>query len=230
MTQRCRDSVYGYVRENYDGVFITDIVEIIYEFYLIRIESNILSSNEESALMDLLHDALRKQQGNENMRLIETQLLYRASEQEYDADKFNLLCCDKGATISIFHNEHNHVFGGYASKSWPNPRRAHNSISDDKAFLFMIRPKIKFVALKEEYKESDDIICGESGYGPIFGTGWDIYTWHGAIGKGKIDGGGVSDAFGFSQTEMTGGVLEDVATNHTYELFDYEVFSISLIM
>ena len=77
--QRQRDTVYGYVRSNYTG-FITDIIEIIYQFYLIRIASNILNSNEEASLTNLLFDTLETQKENKNITSITTKLLYRASE------------------------------------------------------------------------------------------------------------------------------------------------------
>ena len=71
--QKC--TVYGYVRMNYDGDnMIDDIINIIYQFYLIRIASNILTNEEAMAFMNLLFDNLRKQKGNENINTIDTKL------------------------------------------------------------------------------------------------------------------------------------------------------------
>ena len=227
MSQQQRDSVYGYVRKHYDGLFITDITEIIFQSYLIEIESNILSSDEKLSLMNLLYNTLKQQAGNNDIKYIETALLYRASDNDFDGDKFHDLCDEQGATISIFHNEHSHIFGGYTSKSWPKGSWAVSA--DPNAFLFMIRPNLKFVALREEHKEDRDIISSISTQGPTFGNGWDIYIEHKV--NGEIEGGGRSISFDFSQTEMCGGTFlgEHLLIHHRYKVTDYEVFSISPI-
>ena len=118
MEQRLRDAVYGYVRQNYEADnMIDDIVNIIYQYYLIRLASKILNVEEQSSFIDFLFDELKQQKENKNMNLINAKLLYRASDHEYLGSKFHELCHDKGATITIIHNEYDHIFGVYLSKS-----------------------------------------------------------------------------------------------------------------
>ena len=90
MDNKQRDTVYGYVRLNYkDGDMITDVIKIIYQYYLIQIASNIITQQEQTEFMDLLFIEILKQNGNENLKLMDTKLLYRASEQKYSASKFH---------------------------------------------------------------------------------------------------------------------------------------------
>ena len=144
MESRQRDTVYGYVRRNCTAQnMINDIIEIVYEYYLIRIASNILNAQEQASFLNVLWNALKQQKGNENIKSINTKLLYRASENEYSATKFHELCTDKGATITIIHNEYDHIFGGYVSKSWMK-----HEVDDPNAFLFFNQAKDKGVSIE----------------------------------------------------------------------------------
>ena len=221
MEQKQKDIVYGYVRLNYGESIIRDIIEIIYQFYLMKIDSNILNSNEQILLLNLLFDALREQPRNTHIKTIEMKLLYRASENEYSARKFREFCEGKGPTITIIHNEHNHVFGGYTSQSWKWTSGFH-SYPDLNAFLFMIRPKCKYFGLKEN-SSHDKVIYTTDGNGPTFGNGWDIYIGD----KCRDQNGGVAHTFTQTSQEMCGGNVESEELNHMYKIFDYEVFSVT---
>ena len=223
MEQRQKDAVYGYVRLEYGESFIKEIIGIIYQFYLIRIESNILNSEEKISLMDLLFNTLQKQEENQQMKSIDTKLLYRASEHAYDSRKFHELCDEKGATITIIHNEHNHIFGGYISKSWP---KEMGWLADSNAFLFMVRPKCKCFPLQKEYKNHYEVIYSHSSYGPVFGAGCDIYIDD--ENNQQVGGGGISCSFTQTSKEMCGGNVEHESHNHTYKVLDYEVFGIQI--
>ena len=58
MDVRQRHTVYGWIRENYAGSFLDDIINIIFIFYQIKLNSNILSADEQDSLLNLLLDAL----------------------------------------------------------------------------------------------------------------------------------------------------------------------------
>ena len=76
---------------------------------------------------------------NKNMKSIETKLLFRGSEHEFECDKFHQLCHNKGATITIIHNEYDTVYGGYISESLIDPQSVDTKITDPNTFLFVIR-------------------------------------------------------------------------------------------
>ena len=54
--QRNRDVVNGWVKENYDGPFLMDIIKIIYNYYLLKLAmaSNISNAKEQESFLDLL--------------------------------------------------------------------------------------------------------------------------------------------------------------------------------
>ena len=181
MEQRQRDIVSGWIKKIYHEPLPEDIINMIFIFYRIIIESNILSLDEQTSLLNLVFDALKKHPKQKDITSIEANLLYRASEHNYQSSKFHQLCDNKGPTLTIIHNEYNHVFGGYVSKSWQSKQA---KIDDPNAFLWMIRPKIKLYPCLET--PTSAVIwtggCKGScalwiypGYGPIFGRGADIW-------------------------------------------------------
>ena len=60
MEQRQRDTVSGWIKENHHEPIPKDIINMIFIFYLIKIESNILSLDEQASLINLVFDALKK--------------------------------------------------------------------------------------------------------------------------------------------------------------------------
>ena len=206
MSQRQKDAVYGYVRLEYGDLFIKEIIDIIYEFYLLYIGSNILNSEEEESLINLLYDTIKSQKGYEKIKSIQTKLLFRASEHDYNSRKFHELCDGQGATVTIIHNEHDYIFGGYISESWPKILKYGEKWSPDwNAFLFVIRPNCKCFELKEEHKNSDykEVIYSDITYGPVFGEGCDIFITD-RCHENKFNGG-VPSSFTHTKQELYGG-------------------------
>ena len=118
MDKRSKAAVYGWIRENYEGVFLDDISHIIHQFYLIRIDSIILTSDEQIKLYNLLFDRIKTQKKNHNITSMDTKLLFRGSEHGFDRRKFHEICDNEGPTVTIIHSENDHVFGGYVSISF----------------------------------------------------------------------------------------------------------------
>ena len=48
---------------------------------------------------------------NQNIRFIDTQLLFRATQHKFDKDKIIECCGNEAGAITIIHNDYNHVFG-----------------------------------------------------------------------------------------------------------------------
>ena len=223
MTQRQRDAVYGYVRLNYGRNATKDIIGVIYKFYLITIASNILNLEEQSLFMDLLFCRLLKQEGNEDMKSIDTELLFRASEYQERCEKFYEICNNKGPTISIIHNEYDHIYGGYVSKSWDKSNNTSSlptvQVADPNVFLFTIRPTMKCIELKKEWMNGEEAITIYTDHGPIFGAGWDLWTQNAA--NNGLKGCGKSRSFTFTEKEMFG--TNDI---YSFKLLEIETFSI----
>ena len=217
MAQRMKDTVHGWVRENYDGVCVDDIINIICQFYLIRIHSNILSSNEQSLLYNLLFGEIKQHKGNENMKSIITELLYRGSKNGFSASKFHDLCDNKGATLVIIHNEYDHIFGGYTSKSW---NKAATYITDPDAFLWMVKPNVKTFGFADKQSGGKCALWNRKNFGPIFGAGEDIWINHGAKNNGCYP-----CTFKFDGKKLSG--YKTTRSVYSFKIKDYEVFSVA---
>jgi hypothetical protein len=99
-------------------------------------------------------------------------LLYRGTRDGFSSQAFHSKCDGKRNTITIIKNNLNYVFGGFASSAW------HSSgewIDDPNAFLFSFRRD--GVSFKDKFtvKQAQYALIGNTGYGPIFGGGGDIY-------------------------------------------------------
>ena len=92
METRKRNAVYGWVRENYQSAFLDVISDIIYKYSLTLFESEIISSEEDQILMNLLFNHLKSQKGNEDISSIDTKLLYTCNNNTFDAKQFHNLC------------------------------------------------------------------------------------------------------------------------------------------
>eukprot|EP01084_Bolivina_argentea_P082630 149593_1 len=174
--------VYGYIREQFevkinsnDTYAITfmpsSIKNLCIEFFgSILFDSNILSLDEEC----ILDDIMRQNISNPN-NIIEYRLLYRASEHEYLASKYHELCDQKSSTITIIHNEHNHVFGGYFAIAWEK-QPAFKCKRDPDAILFLLRSSDTKCNIPKVYHpmSSSSTIRYYPNDGPIFGDGLEI--------------------------------------------------------
>ena len=66
------------------------------------------------------------------------QLLFRASDNEYSAEKFHEKCDNKEAILTIIESNWGNIFGGYVSKLGDSEN--HRGYAHDKdAFLFLIK-------------------------------------------------------------------------------------------
>ena len=216
MEQRQRLAVYGWIRENYNGVFLDDIGDIIFDFYHCTLYSNILDKTEKAEFINLLFDELKRQNDNQYMTSMGFDLLFRASEHGYDRNKFHKYCNDKGATVTIIHNDSDHVFGGYVNKSWSQFNRTQ--INDPNAFLFMIRPKMKIVSFHADAAKTGRNAISINPYtGPVFGQG-DIVV----ADKCNVDlCTSYPTTFEFDREEMVGKVA-------LYKVDEYEVFKLEI--
>ena len=215
MEQRQNKTVYGYVRENYDGICPEDIVKLIYEFYLFSLDSKIMNDNEQMLLLHLLYDTLTKKDKYKNTKSIDFKFLYRASENKYLASKFHEACDDKGATITVIHNDRDYICGGFTSKSW-----SKSCSTDPDAFLFVIRPKVKSFGLTKGYLNGMNAIGYYKSYGPVFGNGTDLWI-HDHCNSISGDNGTNPLTFDFTKNELLG-----LVENSHFVIKDYEVFSI----
>ncbi|KAF2077889.1 hypothetical protein CYY_000767 [Polysphondylium violaceum] len=97
-------------------------------------------------------------------------LLYRASENDFNAVMFHTKCDYKGPTITIIETTDGYVFGGYNSQDWKSKNTYYG---DNKCFIFTLRNRHDFKPTKY-ITTMDNCIGDYSSLGPIF-TDINIY-------------------------------------------------------
>ena len=97
-------------------------------------------------------------------------MIFRASEYDFRASEFHKHCDNIKNTLVLIRTEFGKTLGGFTCTPW----KSQNFVDwvgdpDGRAFLFSLDMKEKFVPL-----DCDKLICRNSGWGPVFGTGFDI--------------------------------------------------------
>eukprot|EP01083_Nonionella_stella_P055029 145245_1 len=227
--QKERHIVPGYVRLNCNRhrSVCAAIINIIFDFYLNTIKSIILNKYEQLSLLHLLFKQFTTQKGKGNINNVHARLVFRASEHGFDKWKFLEYCTSKGPTITIIHNEHNHVFGAYTSKSWIDGANM-TYIEDPDMFLFTIRPYIRCIDTRNPGQKDDPVLQAVGG--PMFGHGVDIEISHEAhkdIWNACVCN--KRSSFKFDPALMSGvrARIDGYGSTSRFAVKEYEVFAVS---
>lgn len=170
--------VQGYIRKfietsKEDTIIPTDIETLIVAFFgSLLFGSTILGLHEEMNFIDLL-----AKDKNKNLKNCSIQLLYRASENDFSTKSFHELCDGKAPTFTIMETGFGNVFGGYTEGKWASTD--HDWVSDENAFLFLIRSNDKKRASKCPMifnctRTNFAILNKGTSFGPNFGSGADV--------------------------------------------------------
>ena len=217
------------IHQKYSHIIIpSDIQQLIEQFGRKSIGSNLLTHTEDIQFLQLL--------STEKSSIFDSkefELLYVASQHEYSAKQFHLLCDNKGPLLVIIQSEFGNVFGGFTSKSWGFA--GDGARYDDKAFLFMIRnydePGKSFKIYPLRPEKASGAIFLDKNHGPAFGTGCDIRI----IDKCNQD---IDKDHEFKTSSYTtqssyqfdGVICGSKAYNknysHFFKVIDYEIFKI----
>lgn len=133
-----------------------------------QLENNLKSKdillNEEEKKM--VCDWILKRMKSEGKKVNMT-LLYKLTSHGDAASTFHSYCNGKGYTLSLIRNTKGYRCGGFTTVSWSSRGSYAN---DSNAFLFSLD-------FKEYYLVYDgtNAIYDNSGYGPTFGDGHDLY-------------------------------------------------------
>lgn len=71
------------------------------------------------------------------------ELLYKASEDGWDASDFHRKCDNQGATLTVMKSSAGKVFGGFASVSWES-KTGNYWTKDEESFIFSIDRKTTY--------------------------------------------------------------------------------------
>ena len=98
-------------------------------------------------------------------------LLYRGIRDGFRAANFHSKCDGNSNTLTIFKAEgSSYIFGGFTSITWDG---SSGWKIDPKAFLFSLTNKDNQPSKMRQINTTKSIFCN-SGYGPTFGSGYDI--------------------------------------------------------
>ena len=100
------------------------------------------------------------------------QLLWRGSQDGFEAKTFHDKCNNKGPTLTVIVSNNDKIFGGYTSESWGFGGSSGASKQDATAFIYSLTHKAKCAKQKNTKSIIDNSSCG-----PIFGAGRDIIIW-----------------------------------------------------
>jgi hypothetical protein len=94
-------------------------------------------------------------------------LLYRASENNFKADKFHENCDNIPHTLTLCETVHGKVIGGYTPLAWDHSKNSQCQKDESgSSFIFSLSNNHKFFLNK-----SKDAIQQHFSYGPCFGDG-----------------------------------------------------------
>jgi hypothetical protein len=102
-------------------------------------------------------------------------LLYRGTVDGFSTSSFHTKCDGHGNTITIIRTTNDCIFGGFTPSVWHSKG---SDIPDESgtSFIFSVTNPHKKGPMRFPLSNKSCAIYGHSGYGPIFGSGYDIYV------------------------------------------------------
>ena len=147
------------------------------------------------------------------------ELLFRGSRDGMTSKNFHNKCDNKGPTITLYKNDKDNIFGGYASISWLN-KGDYKDAPD--CFLFTLANIYNTEPLKfPSLKNGNNVYHGES-YGPYFGYAKDIGIYSNFKDNCRSD-------FPISYQDILGkgfSIFTGDIKNNYFKLKEIEVFKI----
>ena len=105
-------------------------------------------------------------------------LLYSAAKDGATANIFHQKCDNKGVTVTLIKVTNGNICGGYTNIPWSTQSGYKN---DSTAFLFLLRSNNKIKPSKWSVSNANNAVYHNSGYGPTFGSGHDLYLCNNCI-------------------------------------------------
>jgi hypothetical protein len=147
-------------------------------------------------------------------------LLYRATQDGFEATHFHSKCDNKPNTLVIIKSENGNVFGGYTEQSWEHSGGVKQ---DSNAFVFSFINS-KYTPLKMKCVDSSAAIWCDSKFGPYFNGGFMIDN------NSNTNTTSLSELTNFKHSECT--ELSDsndaksfLAGSYNFKTFEIEVYT-----
>ena len=151
-------------------------------------------------------------------------LLYSITKDGCSTTAFHQKCDNQGPTVTVLYNQQGSVYGGYTGVHWDQSGTYGN---DSTAFLFQLQYNGSATVNKFPCKQSGEALCRHSSYGPVFGSGHDLYTFTGTVnnsgGYYTLNGSGMS-GLGYSYNSQ--GITANQINNGTVNVKELEVYQV----
>ena len=105
-------------------------------------------------------------------------LLYSITRDGCNATTFHQKCDGQSPTVTVLYNQQGTIYGGYTAVSWD---QSSSYKTDGAAFMFRLQLNGSTNVKQFPTKRSAKAIYCQSDYGPTFGGGHDLHTFHGSI-------------------------------------------------
>ena len=146
-----------------------------------------------------------------NKKIKEAKLLYRAS-RDGDSTQFHSKCDGKKNTVTFVKANNGRKFGGFANAAF-NSNNAW--ISDPNAFVFSLDYHECYY-----YNNNGKMIYGSSSYGPLWGSGNDLYLASGC--RSNYSSNTNDGSFNYN------GRIHALSGGTTFQALDYETYELIL--
>ena len=149
------------------------------------------------------------------------ELIFRASENNFKAEKFHQICDGKSPTLTIIKSNYGKIFGAYTKCKWNSN---NNWITDESrsSFIFSVHNSSRHVI-----KHPKHAIFSEKNNGPIFGKGYDIYISNNCnVNNNSFCNLGISYSLNNSAKSESIESKSYLAGNVNFKVSEYEVFQI----
>ncbi|XP_052812405.1 interferon-induced protein 44-like [Mya arenaria] len=153
-------------------------------------------------------------------------LLYNITKDSCDTATFHQRCDNQGPTVTVLYNPQGSVYAGFASVGWEG---SGIWSLDNAAFLFHLKLIGSRKCNKFPAKLGCKTVLSSPTYGPVFGYGGDLHTFHSQPipnknGVFKLNGnmgifGTNFDAHGLQSADINNGTM-DVTELEVYKVTD----------
>ena len=144
-----------------------------------------------------------------NKKIKEAKLLYRAS-RDGDTTQFHSKCDGKQNTVTFVKANNGKKFGGFANQAF---NTSNNWISDPNCFVFSLDYHECYY-----YNNNGRMIYGSSSYGPLWGSGNDLYLASGCRSNTTSNTNDGSFDYKGRTHALSGGTSFQAVDYETYEL------------
>jgi len=172
--------------------------------HLNNIESSIITKVDFATVSIGIKEKLNK-------KIKEAKLLYRAS-RDGDSTQFHSKCDGKQNTVTFVKANNGRKFGGFANQAFHS---SNSWINDPNVFVFSLDYNECYY-----YNNNGNMIYGSSSYGPLWGSGHDLYLASGC--RSNYSSSTIDGSFDYK------GRIHALSGGKSFQAVDYETYELIL--